>query len=125
MAMTVAVTMFVAFPIVPVALFVLIVTIGVSVTTIVILMIPVTFVILPAFGVPHIVRVYPISAGKRDALVVSRNPPVVPALRNPESLQPGELRRRRRWRRCFITDWRRCDPDINRHLRMCGSTKGH
>jgi hypothetical protein len=123
MAMTVAVTMFVAFLIVPVALFVLIVTIGVSVTTIVILMTPVTFVELPAFGVPHIVGVYPISAGIRDSLVVSRNPPVVPALRHPESLHPGKLRRGRGWRRCFIAHWRRCDPDINRHLRMCGSTE--
>src|SRR5258708_6460118 len=121
MAMIVSVTMFLA---VPVALsIVLIVAIGVSATTIMILVIPITFVELPAFGVPHIVGVYPISAGIRDSLVVSRNPPVVSALRHPESLHPGKLRRRRGWRRCFIAHWRRCDPDINRHLRMCGSTE--
>ena len=78
----------------------------------VVFMVPMSFVVLPAFPVVIVMRMRPIGAGIRWLLVAPGDPTVVVTLRHPATTDPNHSNYRRgRWRR-FHNDRRRRDADI-------------
>jgi hypothetical protein len=83
---------------------------------IVTLVVPVSFVALPAFTIVVVVRMNPVCPFKRGALPMSPDPLVTMTGRYPISLYPDEPRAWR-WYLLFINDRRWRGPDVHGNLR--------
>jgi hypothetical protein len=82
----------------------------------VIFAVPVSLVVVPTVGVPIVVGMAPKGPWIGRCLVTARNPTIMMPLRRPEAGDPYHCGRRRWWRRRFIGNGWRSDPDGNRNL---------
>jgi hypothetical protein len=93
-------------------------SVGMTVAAIVVfmIMVPIARVVAIAIRGMLIVRVGPVSSGKRWPLIVPRDPVIVVSLGDPEALYPNALwcRGRRRW--CLELNRRRRNADEDRNL---------
>jgi hypothetical protein len=113
--------MVVVVPMVVMVLIVIIpvVTVRMAVPAFVIFVVPVSFLIPPAFRRLDVIRTRPICSREGRLLVMAGNPTIVVSMWDPEALYPYHRGcRRRRWRRLILNRWRR-DSDIDRNLPGC------
>jgi hypothetical protein len=82
----------------------------------VIFAVPVPLVVVPTVGVPIVVGMAPKGPWIGRCLVTARNPTIMMPLRRPEAGNPYHCGRGRWWRRRFIGNGWRSDPDGNRNL---------
>jgi hypothetical protein len=95
----------------------LVMSVCVAVVVIMIFVVPMAFIVTPAFVIVVIVRMRPVRTGKGRVLVMAGNPTIVWSIGYPATDDPHHLWLgwRRWWR--LVANWRRCDPDVNRKLR--------
>ncbi len=96
---------------------------SVRMAVLVIFAVPVSLVVVPAVAVSIVVGMAPKGPRIGRCLVTACNPTVMMPLRRPEAGDPYHRRRGRWWRRRFIGNGRRSDPDRNRNL--TGGRQGH
>jgi hypothetical protein len=82
----------------------------------VIFAVPVSFVVVPTVAVPIVVGMAPKGPWIGRCLVTARNPTIMMPMRRPEAGNPYHCGRGRWWRRRFIGNGWRSDPDGNRNL---------
>jgi hypothetical protein len=83
---------------------------------VVVLVVPISFVPLPAFTIVVVVRMRPVCPFKWRTLPISPDPLVTVARRGPISFDPDEARTGRRPRLLINDSWWR-GPDVHRNLR--------
>jgi hypothetical protein len=83
---------------------------------VVFLVVPMSFVQLPAFAIVVVMRMCPVCPFKGRTIPMSPDPPVTVTYRRPISLHPNQTRARRR-PRLFINERRWWGTNVHRNLR--------